>query len=97
MIAALEEHFPAAVTFTRPEGGMFVWVELPSGVDAAPLLPIAIEQEKVAFVPGAPFHPNGGGGNTLRLNFTHAGEDVIRTGIARLGRVVGHALEAQPA
>lgn len=95
MIEALEEHFPAEVNFTKPEGGMFVWVELPSRVDAAPLLPIAIEQEKVAYVPGAPFHPNGGGGNTLRLNFTHASEDVIEKGVARLGRIVRLALEGQ--
>lgn len=93
MLGSLTDSFPDSVRFTRPTGGMFVWVELPPGVEAAPLLPIAIEEEKVAFVPGAPFHPNGGGGNTLRLNFTHASPDVIRSGVARLGRVVSRALE----
>ena len=65
-------------------------------MEAAPLLPVAIEQEKVAFVPGAPFYPNGGGENTLRLNFTHASADVVRAGMARLGRVISRAMEAQP-
>jgi len=76
---------------------MFVWVELPEGVDSARLLPIAIEQEKVAFVPGEPFHPNGGGENTLRLNFTHAPSEVILDAVGRLGRVLERALDALPA
>lgn len=92
MLSSLAASFSSDVRFTRPSGGMFVWVELPHGIDAAPLLPVAIEQEKVAFVPGAPFHPNGGGENTLRLNFTHASPDVIRSGIARLGRVLNRSL-----
>ena len=94
MLSSLAGSFPTSVRFTRPSGGMFVWVELPVGCEAAPLLPLAIEEEKVAFVPGAPFHPNGGGENTLRLNFTHASPAVIRTGVARLGRILGRGLSA---
>jgi 2-aminoadipate transaminase len=84
MLAALAEHFPAATRWTEPEGGMFLWVTLPASFDAARLLAIAIE-EKVAFVPGAPFHPGGGGANTLRLNFSNATPEAIYDGIARLG------------
>ena len=92
MLSAIALHFPAAARFTRPTGGMFVWVELPKGVDAARLLPRAIEEEKVAFVPGEPFHPNGGGENTLRLNFTHSRPEVILDAIGRLGRMFDRAL-----
>lgn len=97
MLTAIDTYFPATAKITRPSGGMFVWVELPEGVDAARLLPIAVEQEKVAFVPGEPFHPNGGGQNTLRLNFTHTPSDVILDAVGRLGRVFERALEALPA
>ncbi|HBY06593.1 MAG TPA: aminotransferase, partial [Chloroflexi bacterium] len=71
MLAALEENFPSGVKWTRPEGGMFLWVTLPEGVDAAKVLEKAV-QYKVAFVPGGPFHANGGGENTMRLNFSNA-------------------------
>lgn len=93
MLTAVEQFFPATARFTRPTGGMFVWVELPEGVDAARLLPIAVEEEKVAFVPGEPFHPNGGGKNTLRLNFTHSRSEVILDAVGRLGRVFERALQ----
>lgn len=93
MATSLEAHLPGSVRFSRPHGGMFVWLELPDGIDAATLLPLAIEEEKVAFVPGSPFHPNGGGSNTLRLNFTHASPAVIRTGIAKLGRLLSAHLQ----
>lgn len=97
MVTAIDSYFPPSAEITRPSGGMFVWVELPEGVDAARLLPIAVEQEKVAFVPGEPFHPNGGGENTLRLNFTHTPSDVILDAVGRLGRVFERALEVLPA
>lgn len=94
MLEAIAAHFPAAARFTRPTGGMFVWVELPEGVDAARILPGAVEEEKVAFVPGEPFHPNGGGQHTLRLNFTHTPSEVIRDAVGRLGRVFNTALSS---
>ena len=93
MLAALRAEFPAGVTWTHPAGGMFLWVTLPPMLDAGELLPEAIARN-VAFVPGAPFHPNGGGANTLRLNFSNASPERIREGIARLGGVLRAALSA---
>jgi 2-aminoadipate transaminase len=91
MLAALEAEFPEGVRWTRPQGGLFLWVTLPSQLDAAALLKEALAQ-KVAFVPGAPFFPNGGGHNTFRLNFSNATPERIREGIARLGGVLKAAL-----
>jgi 2-aminoadipate transaminase len=93
MLAALAEHFPAMTRWTEPEGGMFLWVTLPGNLDATRLLSAAIE-EKVAFVPGAPFHPGGGGGNTLRLNFSNATPEAIYEGIARLGSAAHHLMSS---
>lgn len=92
MLAAMEEFFPAGVTWTRPQGGMFLWVRLPEKVDAAKLLRVALE-EKVAFVPGAAFFPNGGGHNTMRLNFSNASPEMIREGIRRLGRAIAREID----
>ena len=89
MVAAMQAYFPTDVTWTRPEGGMFLWVRLPEHVDAAELLKIAL-QEKVAFVPGAVFFPNGGGHNTMRLNYSNAAPAMIQEGIMRLGRALAH-------
>ena len=87
MLQSMAEHFPVPVDWTRPEGGLFLWSTLPAGVDAARVLQSAIEH-KVAFVPGAPFFPCGGGENTMRLNFSNATPENIREGIRRLGRVL---------
>jgi 2-aminoadipate transaminase len=87
MLAALAEHFPAGVHWTRPTGGMFLWVTLPRGIDASELLPAAVERG-VAFVPGKSFFPNGGGESTMRLNFSNASPERIREGIARLGSLL---------
>jgi 2-aminoadipate transaminase len=95
MLRALERAFPdpsLGVTWTRPQGGLFLWMRLPAGMSAVELLPEAIEQS-VAFVPGVPFHPDGTGANTLRLNFSHADAARIEEGIARLGRVVMRHVE----
>lgn len=84
MVKTLEREAPEGVTFTRPEGGMFSWVTLPEGKGSCmDLFNLAIEQ-KVAFVPGMPFYTDGGGQNTLRLNFSNASEQTIDTGITRL-------------
>ncbi len=93
MLAALEEYFPSGVKWTHPEGGMFLWVTLPEGLDAADVLPKAVEK-MVAFVPGGPFHANGGGENTMRLNFSNAQPEMIQEGIARLGQVLKEAMDA---
>lgn len=95
MLEALEEHMPPGVTWTRPMGGLFLWVTLPEDLDASEVLREAI-QEKVAFVPGESFYPNGGGKNTLRLNFSNATPEKINEGIARLGRVVRKSLSTIP-
>jgi DNA-binding transcriptional MocR family regulator len=88
MLAALSRHMPEGVRWTRPAGGMFVWVSLPEGCDSTELLSVALEREKVAFVPGRPFFHDGSGANALRLNFSLMHEDKIEEGIARLGRVI---------
>ena len=84
MMEMMEEMFPPEVHWTHPKGGMFLWGIMPEGMDAAEVLRVAIER-KVAFVPGASFHPNGGGENTMRLNFSYSSPDNIREGITRLG------------
>jgi DNA-binding transcriptional MocR family regulator len=75
------------VRWTKPQGGLFLWITLPESLDASVLLQEAI-REKVAFVPGVCFHPDGSGHNTMRLNFSNASEAMINEGIARLGRVI---------
>jgi 2-aminoadipate transaminase len=87
MLETMEELFPSEVRWTHPQGGMFLWGILPQGMDAAEVLKIAIER-KVAFVPGGAFHPNGGGENTMRINFSYSNPDTIREGITRLGYVL---------
>lgn len=87
MVEMLEETMPSTVSFTRPAGGLFLWLELPVGMDALALLSICLQQ-KVAFIPGASFFPNGGGKNTLRLNYSNMTEEKIREGIKRLAAVI---------
>ncbi|MFW5735342.1 MAG: PLP-dependent aminotransferase family protein [Oceanidesulfovibrio sp.] len=83
MIQAMEKLFPEDVDFTRPEGGMFLWATLPEGCSAMELFERAI-QAKVAFVPGAPFHVDGSGDRSMRLNFSNASETMIEEGVRRL-------------
>ncbi len=91
MLAALADHMPDGVSWSEPEGGMFVWLTLPAHLDGAKLLEQALAQ-KVAFVPGGAFHADGSGANTLRLNFSLLGPEKIKEGIARLGAVIGNAI-----
>lgn len=91
MIESLEEHMPEGVKWTHPNGGLFLWITLPEGVSATDMFKKAVAQ-KVAFVPGAPFHATGGGENTMRLNFSAEKPEVINEGIARLGRVLREEL-----
>jgi 2-aminoadipate transaminase len=86
MLKTIRETFPDGVTWTEPNGGFFLWVELPSHVSAKDLLPKAVER-KVAYVYGQPFYPNGGGENTLRLNFCNATLENIVEGISRLAEL----------
>lgn len=88
MLAAMARHFPADYTWTKPDGGMFIWVEGPAGVDAEALYWKAVEQ-KVAFVPGKYFYIDQEDGlPTMRLNFTRADEAEITRAIAALGSVM---------
>ena len=84
MLEMMEEVFPSEMRWTHPAGGMFLWGIMPEGLDAAEVLKLAVEK-KVAFVPGGPFHPNGGGLNTMRINFSYSNPQTIREGITRLG------------
>ena len=88
MLAALERHMPSTITWSHPEGGMFIWLQLPVGMDSADLLKQSLEVAKVAFVPGQAFFPDGSGNNHLRLNFTSSSPDKINEGIARLGALL---------
>nr|WP_211112133.1 PLP-dependent aminotransferase family protein [Azospirillum soli] len=84
MLSALEEFAPEGVTWTKPQGGMFVWIELPEGTDGVALLERAIREANVAFVPGSAFHADRSGKNTLRLSFSATNPQRIREGIRRL-------------
>jgi len=87
MVSLLQEMMPESVTFTRPQGGMFVWVTLPDTISSMEVFDSAI-RDHVAVLPGTPFYVDGGGNNTLRINFSNATPDKIRTGIERLSRVI---------
>ena len=91
MLDSLQEQFPDGVTWTKPEGGMFIWVTLPKHIDAMKLLDQAIAA-KVAFVPGAPFYANEAETNTLRLSFVTVPPERIREGVAVLGKLIASQL-----
>lgn len=89
MVEQMEKWMPPEVTFTRPDGGMFLWGTLPEDISAMELLEKAI-QEKVAFVPGEAFYLNGKGKNTFRLNFSNSDEKQIEEGVERLAEVISN-------
>jgi 2-aminoadipate transaminase len=91
MLAALTEFFPSSVTWTKPEGGMFIWVTLPEHIDSMQLLDEAVAKN-VAFVPGAPFYANTPECNTLRLSFVTVPPEKIREGIAKLGKLIAQKI-----
>jgi hypothetical protein len=88
LLQALAKHMPKGVQWTKPEGGMFVWLTLPDGMDGAALLARSIETEHVAFVPGQAFHADDSGVNTIRLSFSLADETAANEGMARLGLLI---------
>ena len=88
MLAALEREMPEGVQWTQPEGGMFIWVTLPVGMNGADLLAKSLDKERVAFVPGQAFFADGTGENTLRLSFSCASAEQIDEGIKRLGALM---------
>jgi 2-aminoadipate transaminase len=87
MVATMQETFPEGVGFTKPEGGMFLWATLPESMSSLDLFHRAIK-EKVAFVPGQAFYADGGGSNTMRLNYSNSDKERIFEGITRLGKVI---------
>jgi len=87
MLEALEEHLPAEASWTRPQGGLFIWAALPDYIDTTDLLARAL-REHVAFVPGRAAYLDGRGGSEMRLNFSGVSDDQIREGVRRIGKVV---------
>lgn len=87
MLKALKDNMPKGVKWTKPEGGLFLWVKLPPKMSANELFPKAIEN-KVAYVVGSAFHCNGKGQNTMRLNFSFPSEQQINEGIQRLAKMI---------
>src|SRR4051794_28152792 len=92
MLDALAEHFPPQAEWTRPQGGLFLWATLPDFIDTTDLLARAL-REDVAFVPGAAAFLDGRGHNSMRLNFSAVGEDDIREGVRRIGKIVREQVE----
>ncbi|MUM76923.1 aminotransferase class I/II-fold pyridoxal phosphate-dependent enzyme [Pseudodesulfovibrio sp. F-1] len=87
MVEMIRRYFPPEVSIIEPEGGMFLWATMPRGASSMDLFDAAIK-DKVAFVPGQPFHVDGTGDNTLRLNFSNSDAPRIEEGIRRLGRSI---------
>ncbi|HEX6025807.1 MAG TPA: PLP-dependent aminotransferase family protein [Solirubrobacter sp.] len=88
LLAGLQEHLPAGSRWTRPEGGLFIWIALPDGHDATAVLPRAIERG-VAFVPGLYFYAGEPRPETLRVSFATATPAELHEGAARLGAAIG--------
>lgn len=91
MLEMIRQHFPEETKYTSPLGGLFLWLQLPEHIDTKELLYKAVEN-KVAFVPGFAFYPNGGGKNCMRLNFSNANEEQLDDGMKRLAKVIKEAL-----
>ncbi len=88
MLDALDRFVPPGVTWTRPEGGMFVWLTLPDGIDTDELLRRALREARIAYVPGRAFFADGAVTNTLRLSYSLASPERIEVGLLRLGRLI---------
>jgi 2-aminoadipate transaminase len=86
-VAALAAHMPAGSTWTTPQGGFYVWLTLPGGVDTV-ALSVAARALKVAYVPGRPFYIGDGGTSQIRLSYSRASDDEIDEGIRRIARVL---------
>jgi 2-aminoadipate transaminase len=93
MLAAMDRHFPSEVKWTKPEGGMFIWVTLPEYINTKDMFTRALEHN-VAYVHGASFFANKNGKNTMRLNFTYATDEQIDEGIKRLAQTIKDEIAA---
>lgn len=91
MIELIWDYFPKEINYTKPEGGMFLWLTLPAGLDAFTILEVAAK-EKVVFVPGKTFFAGKGGDNTIRLNFSNSSATQMEEGIRKLGRILKEAI-----
>lgn len=91
MYDTMKKCFPEGAKFSKPNGGLFMWVELPKGMNAKELLVKCVEQ-LVAYIPGGAFFPSGGKENTFRLNFSSMSDELIAEGIQRMGKVLQEAL-----
>lgn len=92
LLDALAEHLPPGTEYSEPDGGFFVWVRLPGGIDAEAMLPAAAEKG-VVYLPGEMFYPDSGGEDCLRISFSHAPPEEMERGIAALGRATRAAME----
>jgi 2-aminoadipate transaminase len=92
MLRAIEKYFPPGVTWTKPDGGMFVWVKLPAEADSVAILDAAIDAG-VTFLPGPTFYTDGGGRNQMRLSYSQQNEERIEEGIKRLAEVIVRHLD----
>lgn len=97
MLDALRRYMPKTLRWTEPQGGMFVWLTLPSFIDADELQKIAFDRARIIFVPGASFHPDNGGRNTLRLSYSIATHAEIDDGIKRLAAVIADLMDRDAA
>lgn len=96
MLAALAAHMPEGVSWTRPEGGLFIWLTLPTGIDTAALLERSVVEARVAFVPGAAFFTDGAGRNCARLSYSLCDEAQIAENIARVAALIAADLRNSP-
>jgi 2-aminoadipate transaminase len=94
MVNAMKKYFPGGYVCNKPKGGMFAWATLSEGIDTETMFLDAIK-EKVAYVHGKAFHVDGGGGKSMRLNFSYASNEQIEEGIKRLGNVIKKKLETR--
>ena len=92
ILAALERHMPAGVTWPQPQGGMFIWLRLPQGIDGKVLLEKALTEERVAFVPGEPFFAEVPAQNTIRLSYSLPTDAQIEDGVKRLAGLIGRQM-----
>jgi 2-aminoadipate transaminase len=93
MIDIIRDTFPESVEYTKPEGGMFIWLTLPDGISSLEVFEKTLARG-VAVLPGTPFYTDGGGGNTIRLNFSNSTEEKIKTGMERFAAVL-HSLQVK--
>ena len=92
MIECIKEYFPPNTICHKPKGGMFAWVTIPGKIDTEKMFFDAIK-EKVAYIHGKAFYVNGGGANSMRLNFSYSSNETIREGVKRLGKVIEKKLK----